>query len=98
MKKKKRQGKAAGVMVVVKEREQGAQMAVDSRGVDKAVCWSPRGQYGNGIKNSWPIFGIFFLPFAETEKRNFANVGRWQAACCHFLLSCYISFDMLVAM
>jgi len=37
------------VVVVVKQKEQGAQMAVDSRVVDKAVCWSPRGQYGNEI-------------------------------------------------
>lgn len=67
-KEKGRQAKAA-VVVVVKQKEQGAQMAVDSSGVDKAVCRSPRGQYGNGTDNSRPIFGGFSVYHLREKKK-----------------------------
>jgi hypothetical protein len=65
-KKRRRQDKAAGGGgEQVKQKEQGAQMAVDSRGVGKAVCWPPRGQYGNGIKIAGQFLGFLCMPFAE---------------------------------
>ena len=50
-------------------------MAVDSRGVGKAVCWPPRGQYGNGIKIAGQFLGFLCMPFAEKEKE-FKEEGR----------------------
>lgn len=69
--------------VKVKLKEQGAQMAVDSSGVDKAVCWSPRGQFRHGIKKKcipgWPVFGVSWYSVCHSWKNQKAFLNMLLA-------------------